>query len=454
MSSLRRRILRTVTAGLFALLGTAAGLATPVPLVEATSPGRAQASRPLVVEVMLHDTLQAVSADSFRTTMQAANRLKPVAIIVNLSTPGGLAESASAIASVIDHSRAPVIVYMREPGTHVSGEGLRVLQSGDVRAMGSQTALVPALARTSTRPAAVAREQASLLQALGAEATRHSRPLNGIRGLLDNRDTIGPAEALRAGAIDMVAPTEDKLLASLNGVTVRRANGTTVTLQLTDGFVTLLPMTLREHMMRALMNPDLTVLLLALGGLLLYLEVNTPGGVVPGAAGLLLVLLAMYALYHMPLRWEGLLLLTAAGLLLLAEAHFQRGMVFALLAMFTLVVGLRLLVKAPIAELEVNWGTAIGAGIGFGGVTAGLLLLGLKARRYKVRTGAEAMLGWFAVTQTPLAPEGEILVRGELWRARLSGTDAYLAAGEAVKVERALGAILLEVAPLPNLQSH
>ena len=100
-----------------------------------------------------------------------------------------------------------------------------------------------------------------------------------------------------------------------------------------------------------------------------------------------------------------------------------------------------------------NWGTAIGAGIGFGGVTGGLLLLGLKARRAKVRTGAEAMLGWLAVTQTPLAPEGEILVRGELWRARLSGADAFLPAGESVKVERALGAVL-EVAPLPNLQGN
>ena len=58
------------------------------------------------------------------------------------------------------------------------------------------------------------------------------------------------------------------------------------------------------------------------------------------------------------------------------------------------------------------------------------------------------MLGWLAVAQTPLAPEGQVLVRGELWHARLSGGDAYLRAGECVKVQSSDG-MTLEVSPMP-----
>ncbi len=415
--------------------------------------GKPGSSRPLIVEIMMHDTLQQVSAENFRSTMQAANARKPAAILVNLSTPGGVPASAAAMAEVIEHSRAPVIVFMREQGTHVSGEGLQLLQAGDVRVMSSGTALQPSLAVTEIPKASTLQDSAALLAALQESALRHGRPTGPLPALLESTEPVSATDALGMQAIDMIVPNEEHLLDRLNGVTIHRANGETAVLHLRDGFIANMPMTLREHMMRALMNPDLTVLLLALGGLLLYLEINTPGGVVPGAAGLLLVLLAVYALMQMPLRWEGLLLLAVAGLLLLLEAYFQRGKWLAVFAMLTLVVGLRMLVRAPIPEMEVNWGTAIGAGVGFGGITAGLLLLGLKARRSKVRTGAEAMLGWFAVTHTPLAPEGEILVRGELWRARLSGSDAFLAAGESVKVEGARGAVL-DVAPLPNLQGN
>ena len=57
------------------------------------------------------------------------------------------------------------------------------------------------------------------------------------------------------------------------------------------------------------------------------------------------------------------------------------------------------------------------------------------------------MLGWLAVAQTPLEPTGEVLVRGELWRAHLSEGNSFLAAGECVKVQSTDG-LTLEVAPM------
>ena len=100
--------------------------------------------------------------------------------------------------------------------------------------------------------------------------------------------------------------------------------------------------------------------------------------------------------------------------------------------------------NGPIPQLQVQWGTAVGAGLGFGGVTATLIVLGLRARRAKTRTGADARL---AVAHTMLAPEGQVLVRGELWKARLTTDDSFVPAGDRVKVLRADGH-LLEVTAL------
>ncbi len=431
------------------LCGLALLLAALSPARGAQSASVRPAPVPLVVEIVFHDTLQDVSADDLRGSLDAAAKLHPALILLNLSTPGGLSDSAKSMALSIQKSAVPVVVYLREPRTHISGEGLRLLQAGDLRAIHPDCALLPII-QGSSRHHDANLENASLQADLKANAVSRGRPLAGIVPMFQ-QNRLSAAQALQNGVVDAVAPTEQELLNQIDGTTITRVNGATEVLHLRNAQLFNVPMTAREHVMRALMNPDLTVLLLALGGLLIYLEVNTPGGVVPGAAGVLLVLLAMYALLHMPLRWDAVLLLLLAGILILAEAHFQRGFIFALVAMTFLVIGLRLLVDGPIPELEVNWGTAIGAGIGFGGITAGLLMLGLRARRAKVRTGAEAMLGWLAVTQTALAPEGEILVRGELWRAKISPDAAFLAAGEPVKVERAHGTVL-EVAPLPGLQ--
>ena len=81
-----------------------------------------------------------------------------------------------------------------------------------------------------------------------------------------------------------------------------------------------------------------------------------------------------------------------------------------------------------------------------------LVRVGVESRRAKAKTGSEAMLGWLAIAHTELKPEGQILVRGELWRARLSSSDSFLAAGERVKVLRADG-LTLEVAAVPLTQS-
>jgi membrane-bound serine protease (ClpP class) len=96
--------------------------------------------------------------------------------------------------------------------------------------------------------------------------------------------------------------------------------------------------------------------------------------------------------------------------------------------------------------MRVHYGVAAGAGVGFAVITFGLAWIALKARKSKRLTGPEAMVGHLAVAMTPLAPTGQVEVRGEIWAARLvSGTEA-VPKGAEVRVE-AVDGLVLTVTP-------
>jgi membrane-bound serine protease (ClpP class) len=103
-----------------------------------------------------------------------------------------------------------------------------------------------------------------------------------------------------------------------------------------------------------------------------------------------------------------------------------------------------LLVDAPIPEMRVHLATALAVSIPFGIITAFLMTIALRARRNKVVTGAQGLIGETGVVQTALSPQGKVFVHGELWDAVASTS---LPAGEMVIVRRVDG-LTLQVDPL------
>jgi membrane protein implicated in regulation of membrane protease activity len=78
------------------------------------------------------------------------------------------------------------------------------------------------------------------------------------------------------------------------------------------------------------------------------------------------------------------------------------------------------------------------------GIESVELTWGLRlARRWRPRTGAEAMIGQTAEVVAPCHPTGQVRIQGELWEARCAqGADV----GETVRIERLEG-LTLVVAP-------
>jgi membrane-bound serine protease (ClpP class) len=109
--------------------------------------------------------------------------------------------------------------------------------------------------------------------------------------------------------------------------------------------------------------------------------------------------------------------LLAAVVLLVLEAKFGGHGALAIAGIICLTLGTLTLVASPIPELAVNPWIAIAVSVAFGGITAFLVRLAVKARRLKARLGADALVGHRASAMEPLNPEGHVLVDGEIWRA-------------------------------------
>ena len=203
-------------------------------------------------------------------------------------------------------------------------------------------------------------------------------------------------------------------------------------------------MTLKENILDTLMDPNIAFLLLAIGALSLYIEFNHPGAVIPGTIGVVFILLAAFALNFLPTRFAALGLILGAFALFAAEAKFATHGVLTIGGIVLLTLGGLLLVDSPIPEMRVHLLTALAVSVPLGLITAFLMTIALKARRNKVVTGAQGLVGETGVAQTALTPLGKVFVHGELWDGVASSA---LPAGQLVVV-RKIDGLTLTVEPL------
>jgi membrane-bound serine protease (ClpP class) len=251
-------------------------------------------------------------------------------------------------------------------------------------------------------------------------------------------------EALSQKLIDIVATNDQDLFQQLDKKPVKRFDGSTVALHLVGQNERMFDLSLRERILAYLMDPNISFILLAIGALALYAEFNHPGAVVPGVVGVIFILLAVFALNLLPTRFAAFALIVAAFALFALEAKFATHGVLTIGGIVALTLGALLLVDGPIPEMRVHLYTALAVSVPLGLITAFLMSIALRARRNKVVTGAQGLVGEMGVARTALTPEGKVFVHGELWNA-ISQTPVTM--GEMVVV-RKIDGLRLEVEPV------
>ena len=392
------------------------------------------ADQPFVDKLVLADTIQPVTAAQLDRALIKANSDGAQALLIQLDTPGGLLESMRSMDGAILSSRVPVIVYVSPAGARAGSAGFYLMEAADVAAMapGTNAGAAHVVAEFGKLDDVMSQKVENDAEALlRSYVSRRGRSVDAAVAAASSSHSYTAEEALNAHLIDLVANNDSALMSALDGRTITRLDGTKQMLHLANVRVVPLQPSLRENLLGWLVNPDIALLMLVGGALLIYLEFNTPGTIVPGALGTLMVLLAVFGLNLLPIRYTAVLLLVAALGLLVLEAKVGGHGALAVAGIVCLTFGMLTLVAAPIPELRVSLPVAIGISAGFGVITVFLLRLALRARRMKSRLGIDAMVGSSAQAMEPLAPEGHVLVEGEIWRAIASRP---VAAGEQLLV--------------------
>jgi membrane-bound serine protease (ClpP class) len=403
-----------------------------------------------VLKIVVDDTIQPITQEYISRAIDEAQRRNDQAVLIEINTPGGLVDSTRKIIEKITSSQVPVIVYVAPGGSRAGSAGIFILEAADVAAMAPGTnagaahpvligPFAPKLDDEMKRK--IENDTAALMRSV---ASKRGRNVEAAESAVLESKSFTEQEALSNHLIDHVASSEDDLFRQMEGQSFRRFDGREVTLKLSGQPVMPFEMTLKEHILGYLMDPNVSFILLAIGALALYAEFNHPGAVIPGTVGVVFILIAAFALNLLPTRFAALVLILGAFALFAAEAKFASHGVLTVGGITLLTLGGLLLVDSPIPEMRVHLLTALAVSVPLGLITAFLMSIALKARSNKLVSGAQGLIGETGIAQTALSPRGKIFVHGEIWDAV---APSPVSIGQAVVVHRVDG-LLLQVEPV------
>jgi membrane-bound serine protease (ClpP class) len=417
----------------------------------------AQSGSRKVVVADVDGTIDPVMARYLTRIIDDAQSDDVALLILRIDTPGGLLESTREIVADMLASETPIVTFVGPSGARAGSAGTFITVAGGLAAMANSTNIGAASPVDGagedidgTLGRKVTNDAAAFIRAIAEQRGRNAFALERtVRAAA----AYSVEEALVQNIVDLFALDVDDLLKQLDGMTIPTASGSvqvsTSELQVREvgfGFV--------DNVLSFLSNPDIVFLFFSLGGLALVVEIWSPGLVGPGVIGVILLLLSFAGLGQLPFHWAGLGLLGLAILLIIAETHAPGFGIFGFAGGASLILGGLLLVgffgtpEFGDPDFSVSWWLLYSTG---GSVAVVAVWFGWMARRsrnipvYVSPLSTEGLVGEYGTVTVDLDPEGEVMVAGERWGARMDG-DQNLEAGAEIEVSSVDGLILI-VAP-------
>ena len=410
---------------------------------------RVASAAPKAIEVDVDGMVHPVTTEIVSSALDRARQEGAVVVIVRLNTPGGLMDAMRETIEKMVAAPVPVVTYVAPSGGRAASAGFFLLEAGDV------TAMAPGTNTGAAHPVAMGGEMDPVMkQKVENDAAAYLRSICTKRGrnsalaetAVRESKSFTEREALDQHMVDLIAPSEADLVAALDGRTITRFDGSKVIVHTRGASIEVYQRTLRQRIIAAIADPNIALVLLVLGALGIYVEFSSPGLIAPGVIGAILALLGLSALSVLPINWLGAGLLIMALALFVLEAKFTSHGILGIGGAVAMVLGAVILVNGPIPEMRIRWSTAIGLALPFSAITLLLLSLVVSARRHKVETGVEGMIGVTGSAITELSPEGKVLVRGEYWDAVALRP---VTAGARVRIT-AVDKLKLTVEPVPD----
>ena len=304
---------------------------------------------PTSLKITVDDTIQPISEEFIARAIQQAKSTNADALLITIRTPGGLESSTRKIIENILASPVPVIVYVAPSGSRAASAGFFILESADVAAMspGTNTGAAHPVTIGGGQMDDVMKEKITNDSSafMRSFVSKRGRNVQVAESAVRESKSFTDKEALDQKLIDVVASNEQDLLKQLDGRKITRFDGSQVTLK-TSGAVHEYDMTLKQHILDWMMDPNMAFAILAIGLLALYVEFNHPGAIVPGVVGFFFIVLAIFALNILPVRYSALGLILLGFVFFALEAKFTSHGALTIAGITALTLGALLLVDS------------------------------------------------------------------------------------------------------------
>jgi membrane-bound serine protease (ClpP class) len=428
-------------------------LCAVAPLPAGSAPAAANPdARSRIVELQLQGEIEPVMAEYIAGGIEQAARQGAALVLLRIDTPGGLDQSMRQIIQRILESPVPVAAYVAPNGARAASAGFFILLAADVAAMapGTHAGAASPVAVVGGYPVALDQTMKDKIvndatAYLRSYASRRGRNLELAEAAITSAKAFTAEEALDGRLCDLIAQSPEDLFRELDGRQITRFDGRTTELALSRSTVIPIDMTRRQRFLSRIVQPDVFFILLLAGVLGLYTEFTHPGLILPGVAGAIALVLALFAMHVLPVNLTGLVLLGLALALFVLEAKYTSHGVLGAGGVIAMLLGALMLVPSPITPGGVSLGVAVGATLPFAAITVVLMRLVVRSRAWVPQTGVEELLREIGEVREPVAPAGQaanglVFVHGELWRAV---SNAAIPRGARVRVLRVDGLTLV-----------
>ena len=410
------------------------------------APQALAADVPVIREVEFERMVNPFTAMRIIRAIDEAEEAGDEMVLIRLDTPGGLVVSMEDVIKRMLSSKVPVVVWVGPSGAHAASAGFLILIAADVAAMapGTRTGAASTVmmgGENKEGDVLLKKSNEDLAALVRSIAARRGRNPEVCERAVFEAKAYEEQVALELGLIDLVAGSREELLEQLDSREVQLFDGTTVTLRTAGARFEQTQFSLRHLFMEALSHPIVAYLLL-MGGLAgLYVEFNHPGMIFPGVVGALCLLLFVLTAQALPISTVGVLLILLAVVMFILEVKVVSYGMLTVGGVICLVFGSWLLVDGPIPELRLPLGVILPTSLAISAFCAFAVRLAAQAQRSRVATGVEGLVASTATVSRGLAPDGSVLIHGEIWSARSEGDPIEV--GASVKVVRVEGLRLI-----------
>ena len=387
------------------------------------------AEESLILKLKVEGAIDPIVADYVARGIAEAKENNATALIIQLDTPGGLDLAMRKIIKDIQSSSVPVITYVYPKGARAASAGSFILIASHIAAMAPGTNVGAA------HPVSI--EGRDVSEKIVNDAKAYIKSLAKLRGrnvtlaesFVVNSTSITAEEALEYNIIDIVAEDYPSLLAQLDGKRVENK-----TLKTKNAKIKEIPMNFREEILHIISNPNIAYILFMAGIYGIIFELANPGAILPGVVGGICILLAFWSFQALSITSTGIALILFAIALFIADLKAPTHGILTAGGIISLLFGSIMLINVEKTKF-----IKISLKVILPSILLTLLFfifaigLAIKAHKRKPTTGKEGLIGLVGEVKEDLSPEGMVLIKGEIWKAKAKG-DKTIEEGKKVKV--------------------